>query len=143
MRGSEVIRGNAMTDSELLANSIEALVQRVAGTSVQQIDGLIPELQTLRALSATSITAVMARTPLRGRSDIPRPAIPMRGPSRKLQPSHFGFNLPERRLGLVDAIGHAAATVGRASLVVAIPSHSHSRNLGGSVPRAEAGLFWR
>ena len=39
-----------MTDSELLANSIEALVQRVAGTSVQQIDGLIPELQTLRAL---------------------------------------------------------------------------------------------
>ena len=39
-----------MTDSGLLANSIEALVQRVAGTSVQQIDGLIPELQTLRAL---------------------------------------------------------------------------------------------
>jgi len=39
-----------MTDSELLANSIEALVQRVAGTSVQQIDGLIAELQTLRAL---------------------------------------------------------------------------------------------
>ena len=39
-----------MTDSELLANSIEALVQRVAGTSVQEIDGLIAELQTLRAL---------------------------------------------------------------------------------------------
>jgi len=50
MRGSEVIRGNAMTDSELLANSIEALVQRVAGTSVQEIDGLIAELQALRAL---------------------------------------------------------------------------------------------
>jgi hypothetical protein len=39
-----------MTDSELLANSIEALVQRVAGTSRQEIDGLIAELQTLRAL---------------------------------------------------------------------------------------------
>ena len=39
-----------MTDSELLTNSIEALVQRVAGTSVQEIDGLIAELQTLRAL---------------------------------------------------------------------------------------------
>ena len=39
-----------MTDSELLANSIETLVQRVAGTSVQEIDGLIAELQTLRAL---------------------------------------------------------------------------------------------
>jgi len=39
-----------MTDSELLANSIEALVQRVAGTSVQEIDGLVAELQTLRAL---------------------------------------------------------------------------------------------
>ena len=39
-----------MTDSELLANSIEALVQRVAGTSVQEIDGLIAELKTLRAL---------------------------------------------------------------------------------------------
>ena len=39
-----------MTDSELLANSIEALVQRVAGNSVQEIDGLIAELQALRAL---------------------------------------------------------------------------------------------
>ena len=45
MRGSGVIRGECMTDSELLANSIEALVQRVAGTSVQEIDGLIAELR--------------------------------------------------------------------------------------------------
>ena len=50
MRGSEVIRGNAMTDSELLANTVQTLVQRVAGTSVQEIDGLIAELQALRAL---------------------------------------------------------------------------------------------
>ena len=39
-----------MTDSELLANTVQTLVQRVAGTSVQEIDGLIAELQTLRAL---------------------------------------------------------------------------------------------
>ena len=35
--------------SELLANSSATLVQRVAGTSVQEIDGVIAELQTLRA----------------------------------------------------------------------------------------------
>ena len=50
MRGSGVIRGMQLTDSELLASSIEALVQPVAGTSVQEIDRVIAELQTLRAL---------------------------------------------------------------------------------------------
>jgi hypothetical protein len=38
------------TDSEIVANNIVALLQRVAGTSVQEIDRLIAELQTLRAL---------------------------------------------------------------------------------------------
>src|SRR6516164_9275077 len=38
------------TDSEMVANNITTLLQRVAGTSVQEIDGLITELQTLRAL---------------------------------------------------------------------------------------------
>ena len=38
------------TDSELLASSIERLVQQVAGTSVQEIDSVIAELQMLRAL---------------------------------------------------------------------------------------------
>ena len=64
-----------MTDSELLANSIEALVQRVAGTSVQEIDGLIAELQALRAqpicqplgggfrLSSTPLLCTSSRTP--------------------------------------------------------------------------------
>src|SRR5258708_40131002 len=38
------------TDSELVANNITTLLQRVAGTSVQEIDRLIAELQTLREL---------------------------------------------------------------------------------------------
>jgi len=38
------------TDSEMVANNITTLLQRVAGTSVQEIDRLIAELQTLRAL---------------------------------------------------------------------------------------------
>jgi len=37
------------TDSEMVANNITTLLQRVAGTSVQEIDRLIAELQTLRA----------------------------------------------------------------------------------------------
>jgi hypothetical protein len=35
-------------DSELVANNISTLLQRVAGSSVQEIDRLITELQTLR-----------------------------------------------------------------------------------------------
>src|SRR5947209_12016789 len=38
------------TDSELVANNISTLLQRVAGSSVQEIDRLITELQTLREL---------------------------------------------------------------------------------------------
>ena len=37
-------------DSERVANGVVMLVQRMCGTSVQEIDGLIVELQTLRAL---------------------------------------------------------------------------------------------
>src|SRR5437870_6006580 len=37
-------------ESELVANNITTLLQRVAGTSVQEIDRLIAELQTLREL---------------------------------------------------------------------------------------------
>ena len=37
-------------DSELVGNSAVMLVQRMGATSVQEIDGLIAELQTLRAL---------------------------------------------------------------------------------------------
>jgi len=37
-------------DSELVASNISTLLQRVAGTSVQEVDRLIAELQTLREL---------------------------------------------------------------------------------------------
>ena len=42
------IRRQPESDSDLVANNINQLLQRVAGTSVQEIDKLISELQTLR-----------------------------------------------------------------------------------------------
>jgi len=42
------IRRQPESDSELVANNINQLLQRVAGTSVQEIDRLITEMQTLR-----------------------------------------------------------------------------------------------
>ena len=42
------VRRQPESDSELVANNIIQLLQRVAGTSVQEIDKLITELQTLR-----------------------------------------------------------------------------------------------
>jgi hypothetical protein len=44
------LRRSPETDSELVASNIGTLFQRVAGTSVQEIDGLIGELQRLRSL---------------------------------------------------------------------------------------------
>jgi chromosome condensin MukBEF complex kleisin-like MukF subunit len=41
-------RNPAETDSQLVANNISSLLQRVAGVSVQEIDRLIAELQSLR-----------------------------------------------------------------------------------------------
>src|SRR5262245_9055587 len=38
------------SDSELVAHNISTLLQRVAGTSVQEVDRLIAELQQLREL---------------------------------------------------------------------------------------------
>jgi len=40
----------AEADSEVVANSIGSLLQRVAGSSVREIDQLIAELQTIRSL---------------------------------------------------------------------------------------------
>jgi hypothetical protein len=40
----------AENDSEMVASNISSLLQRVAGTSVQEIDKLISELQTLREM---------------------------------------------------------------------------------------------
>jgi hypothetical protein len=47
------IRRNRETDSQLVANDISSLLQRVAGTSVQEIDRLIAELQSLRETLST------------------------------------------------------------------------------------------
>ena len=41
------------SDSDLVANNINSLLQRVAGTSVQEIDRLIAELQSLRETLST------------------------------------------------------------------------------------------
>ena len=47
-RDGASLRRAPETDGELVANSVVILLQRVAGTSVQDIDGLISELQILR-----------------------------------------------------------------------------------------------
>jgi hypothetical protein len=49
-RDSANLRRSPEMDSELVANNISTLLQRVAGSSVQEIDRLIAELQTLRDL---------------------------------------------------------------------------------------------
>jgi hypothetical protein len=47
-RDSASLRGDG--DSGLAANTAVTLVQRIRSTSVQEIDGLLAELQTMRAL---------------------------------------------------------------------------------------------
>ena len=49
-RDGASLRRSPEAESELVANNISTLLQRVAGTSVQEIDRLISELQTLREL---------------------------------------------------------------------------------------------
>jgi hypothetical protein len=49
-RDATALRRAPETDSELVAHNITTLLQRVAGTSVQEIDRLITELQSLREL---------------------------------------------------------------------------------------------
>jgi hypothetical protein len=49
-RDSANLRRSPDMDSEVVANNISTLLQRVAGSSVQEIDRLISELQTLRDL---------------------------------------------------------------------------------------------
>jgi hypothetical protein len=44
----EFVRQDPGADSQLVADNLASLLQRVAGTSVQEIDYLIGELQTLR-----------------------------------------------------------------------------------------------
>ena len=47
-RDSANLRRTPEADSEMIANNIATLLQRVAGSSVQEIDRLIDELQRLR-----------------------------------------------------------------------------------------------
>jgi hypothetical protein len=47
-RDPSALRRAPDNDSELVAGNINVLLQRIAGTSVQDIDRLIAELQTLR-----------------------------------------------------------------------------------------------
>src|SRR5437762_9046549 len=49
-RDGAVLRRAPDSDGELIANNIGALLQRVSGSSVHEIDRLISELQTLREL---------------------------------------------------------------------------------------------
>jgi hypothetical protein len=48
--GASLRRTTPEADSEMVANNIAVLLQRVAGSSVQEIDRLIAELQTLREM---------------------------------------------------------------------------------------------
>ena len=51
-RDVATLRRQPENDSEMVASNISSLLQRVAGTSVQEIDKLIGELQTLREMLA-------------------------------------------------------------------------------------------
>jgi len=52
-RDVATLRRQPESDSEMVASNISSLLQRVSGTSVQEIDRLISELQTLREMLAT------------------------------------------------------------------------------------------
>jgi hypothetical protein len=47
-RDTAALRGPSEPDGAVVANNIGSLLQRVSGQSVQEIDSLIAELQTLR-----------------------------------------------------------------------------------------------
>jgi hypothetical protein len=49
-RDGATFRGTPEAESEAVANNIGTLLQRVAGSSVQEIDRLIAELQALREM---------------------------------------------------------------------------------------------
>ena len=52
-RDGQALRRAPENESEVVAQSIGTLLQRVAGTSVQEVDRLIVELQTLREMLQT------------------------------------------------------------------------------------------
>ncbi len=60
-RDVATLRRHPESDSEMVASNINSLLQRVAGTSIQEIDKLIAELQTLRDRLSTEGGARAAR----------------------------------------------------------------------------------
>jgi hypothetical protein len=57
-RDVATLRRHPENDSEIVASNINSLLQRVAGTSIQEIDKLITELQTLRDRLSTEAARV-------------------------------------------------------------------------------------
>jgi len=57
-RDVATLRRHPESDSEMVASNINSLLQRVAGTSIQEIDKLIAELQTLRDRLSTEAARV-------------------------------------------------------------------------------------
>ena len=57
-RDVATLRRHPENDSEMVASNINSLLQRVAGTSIQEIDKLIAELQTLRDRLSTEAARV-------------------------------------------------------------------------------------
>jgi hypothetical protein len=57
-RDVATLRRHPENDSEMVASNINSLLQRVAGTSIQEIDKLIAELQTLRERLSTEAARV-------------------------------------------------------------------------------------
>jgi hypothetical protein len=57
-RDVATLRRHPENDSEIVASNINSLLQRVAGTSIQEIDKLITELQTLRDRLTTEAARV-------------------------------------------------------------------------------------
>ena len=57
-RDVATLRRHPENDSEIVASNINSLLQRVAGTSIQEIDKLIAELQTLRDRLSTEAARV-------------------------------------------------------------------------------------
>jgi hypothetical protein len=67
-RDVATLRRSPESNSEMVANNLSSLLQRVAGTSVREIDNLIGELQTLRDL----LQSQGARGPRDHRCPLPR-----------------------------------------------------------------------
>jgi len=67
------VRRPPENDGEAVANNISSLLQRVSGSSVQEIDRLIGELQTLRDMLHSEGSGKSSNTPTSARRRCSRP----------------------------------------------------------------------